>query len=111
MKSGFYSTKISDEEREARAAWERAVIEDMGGPGAISTAQRALVSATGFLKLRLDRLDQAYAEGHEPANEHIMALINSLRLNLRELGLERRAKPPQSLTDYIAQKQRGIANG
>jgi hypothetical protein len=95
---------VTNEEKADREQWERSVIADLGGPSAISTAQRALIRSASFLRLKLERIDSAFQEGKEPAPEHTMAAFNSFRLMLNQIGLERRSKPTQSLQEYLAGK-------
>jgi hypothetical protein len=103
-KHGFYGRLITEEERRDRDLWEQAVIDDLGGSPAVSTAQHALIHAAGFLRIKLERIDKAFNEGMEPAPEHTMAAFNSFRLLLAQIGLERKAKQGPSLREYLQQK-------
>jgi hypothetical protein len=107
---GFYTVEAAAEERRDREAMEQALIEDLGGASAISASQRTLIRTAGMLEMRRARVDRAIQEGRDaPAQEHVLALVNSLRLTLCALGLERQAKPGRSLQDYI--RQRAHAGG
>lgn len=109
---GFYSERITPEELAVREAWERSLIADLGGPAAVTTTQQTLVTTAGMLEMRRARVDRAMREGlGGPAQEHVLALVNSLRLILCALGLERKAKPAPSLQDYLKSKAEAKEGG
>lgn len=96
------------------AAWRDDLLRDLGGTDAVSTQQRALVDLAVRTKLLVDSVD-AYVLGMEspvnrqrrclhPVVRERQALVNQLQSILRDLGLERRAAPVESLSDYLAAK-------
>jgi hypothetical protein len=87
-----------------RSAWARRLrdligdhLADLGGPGAVTQAEKALVRRAAMLTLQLELLEQRFAsnEGgaaHSEQLETYQRSTNSLRRTLESLGLERRAK-------------------
>jgi hypothetical protein len=84
---------------------ERELTEHLGGPQRISTPQRLLIERTAVDLLRLELLDTEMATGtfseHDGRVAH--ALRNSVRLLLRELGIEQpvAAAPSSTLDDHL----------
>jgi hypothetical protein len=108
LKHGLYSNLFNDEEKLAREELEKSFEDDLGGSSVISSMQRTLITTAGMLTMKLSRVDKAIREGRqEPVQEHVLALVNSLRLILCALGLEKRAKASPSLQDYLKQKSSG----
>lgn len=88
---GFYRVTPTPEESAAREAFEQAMTEDLGGQSVISASQRTLISTAGMLEMKRARVDRAIQAGCDaPAQEHVLALVNSLRLILCALGLAKR---------------------
>ena len=105
LKHGLYSETFTEKEQADRQSWEQSIIDDLGGAAVISTAQNTLIRTAGMLEMKRARIDRAITENRdEPAQEHVLALVNSMRLILCALGLERRSKPVQTLQDYIRGK-------
>ena len=105
LKHGLYSENFTEKEQAERQSWEKSIIDDLGGAAVISTAQNTLIRTAGMLEMKRARIDRAITENRdEPAQEHVLALVNSLRLILCALGLERRVKPAPSLQDYMREK-------
>jgi hypothetical protein len=102
-KHGFYSAQMTAEESADRAAWVTKVIAEKGDP---SETERTLIETASWLRVKTKRVWRAIEEGHsEPAHEHVLATVNSLRLILCALGLERRSSPAPSLREYLAGKK------
>ena len=92
--------------------WRTGLVADLGGEDGISTQQRALVEVAVRTKLMLDGVD-AYVLGElgslvnkrrrclHPVVRERQSLANQLQAVLRDLGLERKAKPVPSIQDYI----------
>ncbi len=97
--------------------WRRELLDDLGGPDAVSAAQLALVEVATRTKLYVDHVDAVLLERANLTTKHRNRLIPlveqrerlaaGLVRTLQALGLERRTRPAQSLTDYLAQKTRG----
>ena len=112
LKHGLYSENFTEKEQADRLKWEQSIIDDLGGVAVISTAQGTLIRTAGMLEMKRARIDRAITENRdEPAQEHVLALVNSLRLILCALGLERRSKPVQTLQDYMKRPTESIMEG
>ena len=91
-----------------RGAWARrlkdliaAQLSDMGGPEAISEAEKVLVRRSAMLTLQLELMEQRFSqnEGGEATARQIESYqraTNTLRRCLSALGLERR---PRDVTE------------
>jgi hypothetical protein len=87
------------------------LLADLGGEGALSTQQRALVDVIVRQKLLLESVDAwllvqpSLVNGRKrallPVVRERQGLADSLARYLAQLGLERRAKPVPSLDDYL----------
>ena len=96
------------------AAWRADLLADLGGEGALSTQQRALVDVIVRQKLLLESVDAwllvqpSLVNGRKrallPVVRERQGLADSLARYLVQLGLERRAKPVPSLDDYLRQR-------
>jgi hypothetical protein len=94
--------------------WRGALIADLGGEDSISTQQRALVDLAVRSKLLVDSVDAYVLAMASPVNKsrrilhpvivQRTALVAQLQGLLKDLGLERRAKPVPDLGDYLAAK-------
>jgi hypothetical protein len=102
LKHGAYSNRLSREEEQERNRFESELIEDLGGD--VSAAQRSLIRRAGFLEIRLRRCDRADSNGSYIPDEHLLAWVNSQRLLLTALGLERKQRTTPSLHEYLNQK-------
>ena len=99
---GAYSPRLSAEEELERSRFEAELLDDLGGE--VSAAQRALIRRASFLEIRLRRCERADRKRLRIADEHVLAWINSQRLLLCALGLERKKKQGPDLQDYLKQK-------
>jgi hypothetical protein len=98
-------------------AWRKDLLDDLGGPAAVSAAQLALVEVATRTKLYVDHVDAVLLERAHLTTKHRNRLIPlveqrerlaaGLVRTLQALGLERRGRPVQSLTEYLAQKTGG----
>jgi hypothetical protein len=89
-------------------------VNDLGGPDALSTQQRALVDVIVRQKLLLESVDawllvqpslvSARKKALLPVVRERQGLADSLARFLGQLGLERRAVPVPSLADYLRQR-------
>jgi len=90
---------------------QRELIDHCGGPDRVSVAQRLLIERTAVDLLRLKLIDADLADG--TASDHLLrvahALRNTVRLALRDLGLEAAPPPAPSLADVLARHARAGA--
>src|SRR5262245_51150749 len=125
-RSGFYALKSALRQLGARvidrrtslgkhlAAWRADLVSDLGGEGALSTQQRAMVDVIVRQKLLLESVDAWLLVQPTLVNSRKRALLpvvrerqglaDSLARYLAQLGLERRAKPVPNLADYLSQR-------
>ena len=96
--------------------WRRDLIADLGGDAAVSAQQRALIEVATRTRLYVDHLDAFLMSQRSlvnlkrkavlPVLKERQTLADSLARILGQLGLERKARPIQSLQDYLASKTR-----
>lgn len=111
---GVSAAELTPVELAARE-WRNEVLEDLGGPGAVSAARRALVGAAVGSKILLDSIDRylfELAAADRLVNRRSrrvfaivadrMRVADSLARQLQTLGLERRAKKALDLDAYVA---------
>ncbi len=99
LKHGVYA-RFTAEEKAERAEYERLLTDDLGGNP--SVMERSLIRRASWLELRLRRNERAGEDGKgEIASEHVLSWINSQRLLLCALGLERVVKPGESLAEFL----------
>jgi hypothetical protein len=125
-RSGFYALKSTLRQLGPRtidrrtslgkhlAAWRADLVADLGGEGALSTQQRALIDVVVRQKLLLESVDAwllvqpSLVNGRKrsllPVVRERQGLADSLARYLVQLGLERRAKPVPSLDEYLRQR-------
>lgn len=86
---------------------EDALAEHVGGTP--TATERLLISATSLIVLRLSAATAKLAEGGETESldRHIAALVNSLRLNLAQLGIKRPVAAAPTLAAYLTAKAAG----
>lgn len=94
--------------------WRDALVADLGGADAVSTQQAALVDLAVRTKLLVDSVDAYVLAMPSPVNRQRRclhpvvreraALVGQLQSLLRDLGLDRKAAPVESLTEYIARR-------
>ncbi len=82
------------------------VIEDlMAHVGDATAPQRLIVQAAALKAVRLSLLTENLLAGDVLApgsDAHALAWLNSMRLDLQALGLERRERPVLDLASYLA---------
>ena len=98
----------------ALSVWRSELVADLGGPDVVSTQQKAVVEICIRTKLILDSLDafiltqKTLIRGRDksvfPVVVQRQQIANGLAQHLSLLGLNRRAKPIQDLTAYLASK-------
>jgi hypothetical protein len=96
--------------------WRAALVADLGGADAISTQQAALVDLAVTTKLQLDSVDAFLFSMPSPVDKRHRRLwpvvrerqviAGQLRDVLRDLGLDRKAKPVPDLAAYLAERTR-----
>jgi hypothetical protein len=87
-------------------------MSDLGGPDAVSEAERSIVRRIATLTVELERLEAAFATagGAEPEQlDSYQKVSNTLRRLLESVGLDRRPRDvTPDLKTYIAGKQTGV---
>jgi hypothetical protein len=99
---------------DGRSAWARRMkdlialhLSDLGGEANVSEAEKSIVRRVATLTVELERMEMAFAEAGEASPEQLdlyQRVSNSMRRMLETIGLERRAKPVESLQEYLAKK-------
>lgn len=97
-------------------AWRGDLIEDLGGPGAISTQQRSLVDLAVRSKLMLDSIDawiltqrtlvNARKRSLLPVVRERASLAGQFQTLMKDLGLERRSREVESYSARLARTAR-----
>jgi hypothetical protein len=95
----------------ALAEWRQELTQDLGGPDAVSTQQRAIVDLAVRTKFLLDSIDAWLLTQPSLVNKRTRSLLpvvrerqqlaDSLSRYLQTLGLERRARPAKTLAEVI----------
>jgi len=98
----------------ALVEWRQELIQDLGGPDAVSTQARAIVDLAVRTKLLLDSIDAWLLTQPSLVNKRARALLpvvrerqqlaDSLARYLTTLGLKRQTEPTSDLTGYVAEK-------
>ena len=98
----------------ALAQWRTELINDLGGPGAVSTQEAAVVDLAVRTKLLLDSIDAWLLTRRSLINVKQRALLpailqrqqlaDGLARYLSQLGLKRRKPPAKSLEQYVTDK-------
>jgi hypothetical protein len=98
----------------ALAQWRTELINDLGGPGAVSTQEAAVVDLAVRTKLLLDSIDAWLLTRRSLINVKQRALLpailqrqqlaDGLARYLGQLGLKRRKPPTKSLEQYVTDK-------
>jgi hypothetical protein len=120
LRSGFYARDALTPARDTAvgtilAERRAALIDDLGGAEACSTAQLALVdlvvaswaqldSVTGYLLTLPSLVDKRHRRVWQVVRDRA-ALASQLQSLLRDIGLRRQAKEVRSLADLIAEKE------
>jgi hypothetical protein len=134
LKSGVYTLKKAVQTLGSRAlppkstalgrelrVWREALITDLGGVEMVSTQQTALVDMAVRTKLLVDSVDAYVLAMPSPVNRQRrclhpvvrerQAIVNQLQALLRDLGLDRRAKPTMDLAMYLASQAKPTTDG
>jgi hypothetical protein len=98
---------------DGRSAWVRrckdvitAHISDLGGTDNCSAAERSIVRRASVMTVELERLEAKFAKaGEADFNEldQYARVSANLRRLLESVGLQRRAKPVPTVSEYLAQ--------
>ncbi len=104
----------------ALAAWRAQVVTDLGGDDVLSAQQQALIDIAVRTKLMLDSVDAWVLAQPSLVNKRKRALLpvvrertqlaDSLARHLSALGLERRARPTQSLQEYLGKRRAPVSD-
>ena len=96
----------------ALIAWRRELLDDLGGDGAVSAQERAILDLASQTKLLLDSIDawllvqpslvNARRKAVLPVVRERQHLADALARYLGQLGLEPRARPASDLGAYLA---------
>jgi hypothetical protein len=101
--------RLPDDIRERLDLFESGMVSDLGGNDNVTTAQRTLIESSrmcfGVVLLAGKWIAENGAVQPNGKPVYILnilaAYLNTLRLNLMALGLERRTKTAQTLDEYI----------
>jgi hypothetical protein len=98
----------------ALVEWKTGIVNDLGGPEAISAQQETLVELATRTKLMLEHIDSFILsqesiidlekKGLYPVVRERGSLANSLVYLLAQLGLERKPRRARSLQSYLEEK-------
>ena len=101
---------------EALQAWKAALIDDLGGERAVSAMERSVIELATKTHLLLASVDRFLLEQKSLINKskrqlfpivlQRQQLADALARYMGQLGLKRRARPTQTLQDYLAGKER-----
>jgi hypothetical protein len=107
VKPQLLSRTRIDRRSNAARVFDRLVADvqsDLGGRDQLSAIELALVEAFAGAAVTLDNLNTRLLLGQEiDLSQHAQAVSAMVRVASR-LGLQRRAKPVESLQDYLARK-------
>ena len=100
-----------------RSGWARRLrdlielhVTDLGGVDNTSAAERSLIRRAAVLTVELEQLESKFAlAGAASANDLDLyqRTAGNLRRLLESIGLSRRAKPVQTLSEYLASQAQG----
>jgi hypothetical protein len=95
--------------RTVEAKREKAIACELGDHlgGDLSPPQRLLVQRASRLVILIEQIERSIIERRtlsDLGSRQLLALVNSLRLILHELGIERREQAPKRLGDLITVK-------
>ena len=98
-----------------RSTWARRLRDlialhtsDLGGEDNISQAEKSILRRASVMTVELERMEVTFAEAGEaqPAQLQLyQTTANSLRRLLESIGLQRRARPVETLEEYLASKE------
>jgi hypothetical protein len=105
---------LANPDRRTRAGrvMKTVVAELMEHLGDASAPQRLLVQSAALKSVRLALLTDQLLDGTpmaEGSDHHALAWLNSLRLDLQALGLERRNQPSLDLASYLKEQAEATA--
>jgi hypothetical protein len=96
-------------EGDLNSAWSRRFhdlvvrhIGDLGGRDVLSEAQLSLIRRAASIECELERLDAMLSTGAEVNLDAYGRAASHLRRLFETLGIERKAKPVESLAEYLA---------
>jgi len=99
---------------DGRSTWVRRLrdlislhLSDLGGEDAVSEAERSIIRRVATLTVELERMEASFALAGEAQPEQLdlyQRTAGNLRRLLETVGLERRAKPVETLQEYLAKK-------
>jgi hypothetical protein len=78
-------------------------ISDLGGEDAASQAEKSIIRRAATLTVALEQLETRFAEAGEALPDELdlyQRAAGNLRRLLESLGLERRARPVETLQEY-----------
>jgi hypothetical protein len=100
---------------DGRSAWARRMrdlivlhVGDLGGEDNVTEAEKSIVRRVATLTVELERMESMFAEAGEASPDELIlyqTCTNSLRRLLESIGLQRRAKPVESLAQYLEAKK------
>jgi hypothetical protein len=72
-----------------------------------SVQEQLLIDRCVYMSARIHGWETATLNGQEPntIDQSYLSWVNTLRLTLSALGLQRRARPVESLREYLAKRQ------
>lgn len=82
----------------------RALVADLGGADALSYQERSLAERLIHLEWQLGEWEALARDGKPVDHARYLHAVNALNGLVRSLGLKRRAKPIESLPEYLARK-------
>jgi len=101
---------------DGRSAWARRMrdlialhLSDLGGEDNVSEAEKSIVRRVATLTVELERMESAFAEAGEALPEQLdlyQRTAGNLRRLLETVGIARRAKPVETLQEYLKSKER-----
>jgi hypothetical protein len=96
-------------EGDPNSAWSRRYhdlvvrhIGDLGGRDVLSEAQLSLIRRAASIECELERLDAMLSTGAEVNLDAYGRAASHLRRLFETLGIERKAKPIETLSEYLA---------
>ena len=99
---------------EALQAWRQAIVDDLGGDQAVSAMELSVIELATKTHLLLASVDRFLLEQKSLINKSKRQLFpivlqrqhlaDALARYMGQLGLTRRARPTQTLQDYLAEK-------
>jgi hypothetical protein len=101
-------------------SWKQELLRDLGGQDHVSSQRLAIIDMAVRTRLFIDHIDSFLLVQRSLINKRRKAiipllrerqsLVDSLSRLLAQLGLERQAKPVESLQSYLARRERESAS-